>query len=330
MRIATLAVALVAAILALGAYTQSGSTARPAGGLPDLTCQGGFPRQIFSEDFEDFDESEWTIGGDARWRQQNGDFVVTDTDFEQAGRIYWAQKLSGCGFRAEFDYDISGGSGADGLTLGIAPTTDYDEAFGGGLDFCPGEEGYFAVEFDTFVNGGTDPPGQHVGIIEGCPDNHLASELATVRGAHHATVDFLQGQVNVYLDGNLVFARGFPNAPPFEAFLGVTAGTGGATDNHVIDNFTIAVINPHQGDLDCNGTVTGADAVLPLLHITGLLDDEPSTCPPLEAELLGGNLFADVNCDGVIDIDDVMAIIIFAADFTQLTPQGCTPIGDPL
>ena len=83
------------------------------------------------------------------------------------------------------------------------------------------------------------------------------------------------------------------------------------------------------GDLDCNGDVTPLDALLILFFLEDLPFDQNEPCPDLD-EQLGEFAFADVNCDGLIDITDVMAIILFAADFTAVQPVGCTRLGEPL
>lgn len=83
------------------------------------------------------------------------------------------------------------------------------------------------------------------------------------------------------------------------------------------------------GDLDCDGEVTPLDALLALLYLEDLGFEQDEPCPNPD-ETVGDFAFADVNCDGVIDITDVMAIILFAADFTAVHPVGCVPLGEPL
>ena len=39
-------------------------------------------------------------------------------------------------------------------------------------------------------------------------------------------------------------------------------------------------------------------------------------------------LWGDVNCDGVINVMDALAIILYGADYPYGTSDGCPPIGD--
>jgi hypothetical protein len=321
---------LAAAVSAMAVGTGVGSTAVPQG-LPAIECQGNSQgRTIVSEDFEDFAPDEWVAGGSAAWQSASENFLLAPAQFQQAGRLFWATRLSGCAFRAEFDLEMSGGSGADGMTLAVVDYTDYDPAIGGGMDFCLDEEDGFAASFDSFFNGGAEPPGEHVAALQGCAGNELASALAAVRGQHHAVVDWVEGRLTINLDGSEVLTYTFPGMTFFDGFIGFTAATGGSTDNHIVDNFTLTVVNPLQGDLDCSGVVDGVDALAPLLFAQELPFEQDLPCPPLDVPLSGGFLFADVNCDGAIDEKDTMAILALVGRVAGAPVEGCVPIGEPL
>ena len=311
---------------ASGAPATSGGTAPP----PSFTCQQEVLAPVVSEDFSDFETDDWVVGGDAFHDGQGDQFFLTTVVPDQGGRLFYGQRQSGCGFRAEFDYNISGGTGADGMTFAVVQDTDYFHGIGGGLDFCP-DEGGFAAEFDTYGNGGTDPQGEHVGVIEDCAGNQLASKLRTVRGEHHVVVDFIEGQFNIYIDGDLELAYTFPGITSFDGYIGFTAATGGANDNHSVDNFTLLVTEPVliQGDLDCDGEVTVFDGLIVLLFLQDLPFDQDSPCPGL-TDLVGDFQFADVNCDGVIDANDMAAILAYFAGVSIPPESGCVPLGEPL
>lgn len=189
-----------------------------------------------SEDFTAFDASKWIVGGNAHWNPGSGDFTLTDAIGGEAGRLYYATPLVVGAFHAEFDYDMSGGSGADGLTFSVVRDPNYASSVGGGLDWF-GASGY-AVEFDSFVNG-ADPPGEHVAVLG--DSGELTFALTSVRGTHHVAVDLNSlGEIRVALDGTSLIDYTIPGFTPFAGFYGFTAATGGLTDNHVIDNFALS------------------------------------------------------------------------------------------
>jgi len=84
-----------------------------------------------------------------------------------------------------------------------------------------------------------------------------------------------------------------------------------------------------QGDLNCNGTIDGRDALRPIRAESGLAMTQPGGCPQLTD---GSPQFGDVNCDGSIDAGDSVAILEFAGGVAiKPTPAaGCVPIGEVL
>lgn len=84
---------------------------------------------------------------------------------------------------------------------------------------------------------------------------------------------------------------------------------------------------PIQGDLDCDRAVTPFDALIALRFLEDLPFGQDQPCPALDDEI-GDFHFADVNCDGVIDEQDTVAILAYLAG-VQIPPEGgCTPIGE--
>lgn len=93
---------------------------------------------------------------------------------------------------------------------------------------------------------------------------------------------------------------------------------------------TVAPGARKQGDLDCTGSVDGADAIIALRFKAGLsLPSRPAGCPSIGS---GSPKFGDVNCDGKVDVLDALAIVQFWSGATVNPPQGngCTPLGQDL
>ena len=321
----------VVAVATLATETQSGSSEQAQGLLlPTIGCQGSPATEVVSTDFASFVTDDWHVGGSAEW-DDGGERIVltTATGIQQAGRLYLLTPLESCGFRAEFDFTIGGGSGADGLTLAVSPSVDYDPAPGGGMDFCP--DGGFAVDFDEYFQNTGDPFGEHVGVVEGCGEEQVASALAVVSGSHHAVVDFIDGEIAVYLDGSFLLVHEFDAMPGFAGYIGFTAGTGALTNEHAIDNFTLEVVLPRaQGDLNCGGDVTVVDTLTLLLDLQVFPIEQERFCPRPSGSF-GSVLFADVNCDGVVDDRDVLALLAWQAGVDYATfADPCIPIGEVL
>ena len=154
--------------------------------------------------------------------------------------------------------DISGKTGADGLAFVIQSES------GSPLGFAGEEQGYggitrsLAIEFDTWKNIG-DPDGNHISVqSRGVSANSslhqysLGFALAPVDlsdGVVHAVrVEYIPGLLNVYLDGALALsvAVDLTNIGGVSildsagnAWLGFTAATGAAYENHDLLSWTL-------------------------------------------------------------------------------------------
>jgi hypothetical protein len=195
---------------------------------------------VISEDFgAGFVAGQWHLAGNATRDAVAEALFLTRNGGNQRGRAFFTAPFLADRFRAEFDYDISGGSGADGLTFAWTAHTFYPPGAGGGLDFvnAPG----YAIEFDTYQFNAGDPPGRHIAVLQNSISNHLASAIVETRGQHHVVIEFDSGRTQVFFDGVRLIDFTIPNYTPFDAFFGFTAATGGLTDNHVIDNFVLTV-----------------------------------------------------------------------------------------
>ncbi len=204
-----------------------------------VTSVGTFqigPIAIFEDFGPTFNPANWFIDGSAFRDAASSSLFLTTAAFLQGGRGYLRMPFSASQFHAEFDYNIFGGSGSDGLTFAWVRDLNYAISLGGGLAFG-GAKG-FAVEFDSFPNPG-EVQARHIALLQDETLNELVTFVIEVRGSHHVVIDFVSGHLQVFFDGVLVIDFTIPNYTPFDAFMGFTAATGGLDDNHVIKNFRL-------------------------------------------------------------------------------------------
>jgi hypothetical protein len=101
----------------------------------------------------------------------------------------------------------------------------------------------YAVELDTYYNGGVDPNGNHVAITDATTFVSSASStgIPTLENAGWMSLDvWVDGtSVQVAVDGTTYLTSTLSGAGIEDPLLGVTAATGGATNNHSIDNLVI-------------------------------------------------------------------------------------------
>lgn len=202
----------------------------------------------WEDDFSQFDQNRYFVRGNRTYWDQNGRyFVLTPPENSLAGRIYHRERVFTGVFEAQFDIRIGGGTGADGMTIAWVTDYNYQPASGGAHDFAV-ENGY-AVEFDCYNNAGVDPNGQHIAILRNNWQNHLAAWQAD-EGViennqwHRVRVTNEMGYVQVWFDNQRVLEHRIRDYQAFEGYLGFTAGTGGATNWHIVDNIRITIGGP--------------------------------------------------------------------------------------
>ncbi len=179
--------------------------------------------------------------------------VLTPASTSVAGSAFWPTALDPRNLTINFDASISGGTGADGMTLifadvskGAKPTSL--GATGGGLGFSgiPG----IAVALDTYKNS-VNPSANFAGITDGPTSSgaDLLHWLATANlsaplqnQTHHITVTTSNGTLSVAVDGTQVLSQAV--TLPASAYLGFGAGTGGLTNRHAVANLTVVPAGP--------------------------------------------------------------------------------------
>ncbi|MCU1362558.1 MAG: legume lectin beta domain protein [Acidimicrobiaceae bacterium] len=198
--------------------------------------------------------ASWDFNGSASL-QGGGSVELTPASTYQAGSAWYATPISvSSSLTVSFEMSMSGGSGADGITLdllnaGVDGPTSVG-ADGGGIGF--GGLSGIGVSFDTYHDS-CDPSANFVGVTDGTTcggsvlDYHLGTNdhISTLHGETHlVTVTFDNGtspSVRAWMDGSEVLNQMVPSLPS-SAYLGFTGGTGAATDVHTISDFTDSLV----------------------------------------------------------------------------------------
>lgn len=81
-----------------------------------------------------------------------------------------------------------------------------------------------------------------------------------------------------------------------------------------------------QGDVDCSGTISTADALKTLRKSVSLASLQNEPCPDL-GEVLTTGAFGDVDCSGSLSTGDALRILRFAVGLPATPIEGCTVFG---
>ncbi len=211
----------------------------------------------------------WSLFGSAV--HTNGQLVLTPATTYQAGSALDPQVVPTNGLKVSFTEQITGGTGADGMTMTLAsPTsTSFLGANGGGLGYVAGPKGT-AVVFRTY-QGPVDPSNNFVAIADGANQywpNYLETNttVSALRNTTNQIVVTVSGTVvTVTMNGIEVLQESDPNLPPNAEVL-FTAGTGGLTDQHIVSNVAVTpgIPDPSLGGWKLNGTATLSGTTLQL------------------------------------------------------------------
>jgi len=203
----------------------------------------------------------WTLNGSA---QVTGTTLqLTPATQYQAGSAVYYEPLASNGLTARFTAQLSGGTGADGMTFALlnpaAATVSSVGGHGGMVGF--GGVSGVAVVLGTFKDPG-DPSGNFIGIATGTSNGHLVFAATSTKvpnlrsGTHKIGVTVSDGKISVWVDVKryLTVAVKLP-ALVLPAF---TAGTGKGDDIHAVSGVQLssgpAVVPPPGGGWSYNGS----------------------------------------------------------------------------
>jgi hypothetical protein len=201
--------------------------------------------------------TSWQALGNASFIASPCSFQLTPPIQNQHGEIIWPSLISTGDIDLSFTITVSNTSSppADGFTmvlgdpsLGATPTSLGATGSGIGAQGIPG----FVLAFDTYRNAG-DPPVPYLGVgrsetaLWENPWINVNTNIPAIAVlgstiSHNYTVDIVQGQMTVTMDGTQVFS-GAVSVPPV-AYFYITASTGGLWELPVISNLSATVLAP--------------------------------------------------------------------------------------
>jgi gliding motility-associated-like protein len=215
----------------------------------------------------------WNMQGNAKVGNVIGtnlsEIFLSGTSAFQSGAIFYNQPidLGICNkWVTEFDFRMFDGTGADGLAFCFLDVPPSGFVQGAGLGI-PSTANGLKVCFDTYNNCGPTTTFEMpkvelrwgTGYAEcnsGMPTaSNTSGSLSSIRATDyaHAKINYDKGNIDVYLNGNLVLS-GFQTFN-FKGYLGFTASTGGQNDNHTIKNVIIYTDMPSSVAATVNTTV---------------------------------------------------------------------------
>ncbi len=206
----------------------------------DNDCDGATDELSWTQDFASTPSSSvFSINGSAH---VTGGYLEL-TGLNGTGTAFWSDPFPGDRWHASFDLWTGGGSGADGLAFVFLTTSDPTVVGGSG-----GSIGYrgltgTAVELDTYFNGGVDPNGNHLAVVDAASFSNYATStsIPTLEDAGWFTADvYVDGtHIEVDIDGTTYITATLPAAATEDVLMGVSAATGGSTNYHRIDDLTV-------------------------------------------------------------------------------------------
>ena len=192
---------------------------------------------------ENLDLATWNFEGNATWDATNNWVELTKPLNTQSGTAFQtAATVDSANVQIEFDFFVSGGSGADGISvtaLDSTRMTGFVGGTGGGIGYygLPG----WSIEVDTWYNNEHNDPtsADHVSVhFDGdvnSPTTWAALPEMEDGNWHRMRVDVLGTWITVAIDGTTYIDQDVPQLTSFPAYVGFTAATGGATNYHLID-----------------------------------------------------------------------------------------------
>ncbi|MBI1930669.1 hypothetical protein HYR99_41285 [Candidatus Poribacteria bacterium] len=216
--------------------------------------------RVIDEDFNELTLS-FSFNGSAFQDTTPGNVRLTQSSEWQAGSLFFNTPFQVSAFRARFDFWTGGGAGEDnngeGLTFAVLDAAVSGPASLGGNGSGLGYEGLsgLAIEFDTWNSGQIDQESEnHVGVdINGSVasifiNSSYIPELENSPDVFNVIISFQNGNIKVFLRNRQisypwtkVVDFTIPGFVPYRGYFGFTAATGGATNVHEIDNFSLDI-----------------------------------------------------------------------------------------
>jgi hypothetical protein len=215
----------------------------------------------------------WSYNGSAT--MSGSDTDLTQAVNSQNGSVVYPNPVLTNGLQAQFNVQIGGGTGANGMTFSLLdPAAATSTALGGGgsglgYSGLPG----LAVVLDTYKD--TGYPGNNFAAVSVGGTNGLlkfqsqpAKAIGQLRsGTHTVGIDVSAGVLSVWLDGQEIINKA-ESLPP-TSLLAFTGSTGGLNDVHAVRNAAIsaagyALAPPGGGGWTDNGSakMNGTSLVL--------------------------------------------------------------------
>jgi predicted lipoprotein with Yx(FWY)xxD motif len=229
----------------------------------------------------------WSYNGSAV--MAGPDTRLTSAVTGQVGSVVYPVPVASNGLRVQFNEQIGGGTGADGMTFALLSPATASTAHGSrgsGLGYA-GLSGV-AVVFDTHYVIGY-PSSNFAGIATGASSTgvltltSVVNEIGQLRaGTHNVEVTVTGGVLTVFFDGAQILAQNV--TLPRTVKLAFTGATGGLTDVHTVRDAATSVGAP----------ASSAGAVGP-----GRASAPPATPapPPPTVELVTSRNFSEVLTD---------------------------------
>jgi hypothetical protein len=192
---------------------------------------------------ENLDLTSWTFNGTAGWDALNGWVELTAPYTDQAGTAFQTSAaVSSDNISVDFGFYVSGGTGADGMSVTALDTgraTSFVGNTGGGIGYggLPG----WSIEVDTWYNSEHADPTEldHLSLhLDGNVNGPVAwATLPEMEdGAwHQMSVRVIGARFTISVDGVVYIDQDVPGLSTFPAYIGFTAATGSVTNYHLID-----------------------------------------------------------------------------------------------
>lgn len=192
---------------------------------------------------DNLDLSTWNFEGSAKWDSSNSWVELTTPTQGQAGTAFQtASTVSSDSVVIDFKFFVSGGTGADGISLTALDAnrmTGFVGSTGGGIGYegLPG----WSIEVDTWYNSENNDPttDDHVSVhVNGNVSNYAAwARLPEMEDDkwHDMSVTVSGTWMTVEIDGTTYIDQNISSLASFPAYVGFTGATGGSTNWHLID-----------------------------------------------------------------------------------------------